>query len=519
MGVTQTMQGLTGAERGSKAYGELMRLLHGAATLGSISALLSWDQETDMPPRAAGGRASQLSAMAGLAHERRTDERIGALLGECEQDAALTGDEIASANLREIRRDYDRARKLPGSLVSELAQTSSEAMEAWKAARAKSDWSMFEPWMEKTLSLHRRKAECYGAPEGGELYDALIEDFEPGTLASEIERIFDPLREELKPLIREAMASSRAPSDAPHHARASIEAQKALNRRVSERIGFDFEAGALEVSTHPFTSGIAPGDTRMTTRYREDRFAEALLTTLHEAGHALYEQNLPKAERFGQPLADSVSLGIHESQSRMWENFVGRSLSFWEWCFPIAAEALGSEVGAFSPEEMHGAVNILKPHFIRVESDEATYNLHVMLRFDIEKALLREDIRVSDIPGFWNERMKKDLGLEVKEDRDGCLQDVHWSMGAIGYFPTYTLGTLHAAQMWEAINEQIPNLEASFRKGDFQPVLAWVVEHIHQEGRRWRANELIERLTGRALSHEPLMRHLRGKYGALYGLE
>ncbi|TVQ63957.1 MAG: carboxypeptidase M32 [Phycisphaerales bacterium] len=513
----------TGSRVRSESYDELLRLLREAAVLGSVESLLSWDQETMMAPRGAPLRADQLSALSGITHAKRTDPRIGELIAACEADEAVTGDAAERVNLAEIKRLYERSTKLPGKLVSELARTSSEAMEAWKAARAKSDFAMFAPWLEKTFELHREKAACYGLPESPDgspvtPYDALMADFEPGMTAHQVEAIFAPLRERLTALIGAIGASGVTPDDALLRERVPLEEQIAFNKLVAARLGFSFEGGRLDVSTHPFSETMGPGDVRMTTRYSEARFPEACLTTMHETGHSVYEQGLNDTGRFGQPLGMHISLGIHESQSRMLENFVGRSLPFWEWALPEARKLFTTDISRHTPEQAFRAVNAVRPHFIRVESDEATYNLHIMLRFDLERALLAGDLSVADLPGAWNERMRADLGLEVKEDRLGCLQDVHWSMGAIGYFPTYTLGNLYAGQMWDKIGADVPDLDDRMRRGDYAALLAWLHEHVHAVGRLRTAPALCEHITGSPLSHEPLMRHLEAKLGAIYGL-
>jgi carboxypeptidase Taq len=295
-----------------------------------------------------------------------------------------------------------------------------------------------------------------------------------------------------------------------------VERQARFSREVAEAIGYDFKAGRLDVSTHPFTEGLAPGDTRITSRFQEAPFADGLGSTMHEAGHALYEQGLPKDRYHGRPLSEAVSLGIHESQSRLWENQVGRSRSFWNWALPRACSTLGLDGPDL--EQLYRAMNIVTPSLIRVEADEATYNLHIMLRFDLERAMLHGDLATTDLPAAWNDRIRADLGLAVPDDARGCLQDIHWSMGAIGYFPTYTLGNLYSAQIWEAVRKDLPDLDQQIGSGEFQPLLAWLREKIHRHGRRWPAEELGERVTGNRLSHEPLMRYLRGKLRPVYGL-
>ena len=501
-----------------KGYTKLQELLREAAILSSVGNLLSWDQETMMPRKAAEARAEELALVGKLAHERATDPRIGELLEACEANPVLERDDLEKANLREIRRDYHRALKLPSDLVAEIHRTGSLAVEAWKAAREESDFAAFRPWLEKQLTLNRRKADCYGTPEGGEPYDALLEDFEPGMTGAALERIFAPLREELTPLIEELTEATYQPGQGPHEVELPIERQRDFNRFVLQRVGFDLDAGRLDVSVHPFSSGVSPGDTRITTRYRPTRFPDALGSTLHEAGHALYEQGLPKPQRWGQPLGEPLGLGIHESQSRLWENQVGRSRDFWVWALPEARRVFGGALDRFSVDDLYHAVNTVRPNLIRVESDEATYNLHIMLRFDLERAMLRGDLAVADLPGAWNERVQRDLGLDVPDDRRGCLQDIHWALGTVAYFPTYTLGNLYASQFWEAVRAELPDLDGQIAHGEFGALLGWLREKIHARGRRVPASELCSELTGKPLSHEPLMRHLKSKLRPIYGM-
>jgi carboxypeptidase Taq len=502
----------------SIAYTELTSRLREAGTVGSIQALLSWDQEVLMPDKAAASRADQLAWLARTHHEKKTDPALADLIASCEHDERITGDPREAANLREIRRDYDRATKLPADLVGEITRATSSAMHTWREARVKSDWAMFRPALERVVDLHRRKAECYGAPEGGVLYDALVEDFEPGMTSAEIGAIFTPLRERLREFIGTVTSSSTKPPEPLRHVRLPVDRQVVYNNLVAVALGFDDKAGRLDTSTHPFSEPIAPGDTRMTTRYTEDTFLEGLLATIHETGHSVYEQQLPKDERFGQPLGEAVSLGIHESQSRLLENQVGRSRAFWRWALPKAQEIFGEPMTAVTLDDAVGSANRVVPSFIRVEADETTYGIHVMLRFDIERMLFAGDLSVADIPAYWNERMQADLGVTPPDDRRGCLQDIHWSMGALGYFPTYLLGSLHACQMWEVIHRDLPDLDESMAKGDFTPLIAWLKEHVHSLGRQHRAGDLIERISGKPLSADPFMAHLEAKVGPLYGL-
>jgi carboxypeptidase Taq len=512
-------------------YFELCELSRQSATLESVSALLNWDQETYMPHGAGAHRAEEQALIAGLIHERKTSPRIGDLIAKCEADQTLVADagSLAAAAVREFRRDYNLATKLPRDLVSELALTGSQAQEVWKQAREKNDFAMFAPWLEKMYALARRKADCYGVPKGGERYDALLNEYEPGITAREIEAIFTPLRQRLASFIAE-VAKGKRPSDAPLKAKIDADKQHKFGLFIVEAMGFDLHSGRLDVTTHPFCSGMAPGDTRLTTRYRDEKFTDALYGTMHEAGHGLYEQGLPKSAKlppipkvtpngsaaltlFGNPLAESISLGIHESQSRMWENLVGRSRSFWDWALPHAKKMLGTGLDTYAAEDLYRAVNIVNPSFIRVEADEATYNLHVMLRFEIERALLAGDIQTSEVPGVWNRRFKDFLGVDVPDDRRGCLQDVHWSFGLIGYFPTYTLGNLYAAQFWETIRSQIPDLDRQIGS-----LKTWLNTNIHAHGKRYRASDLCKMLTGKSLTADPFMRYLEGKLRPIYGI-
>lgn len=502
----------------SRAYGDLLRELREAELLSSVTGVLAWDQETMLPPNGVGLRSEQIAVLSGLAHDKRTQPRIEELLVECESNKELVVDPVVAANLREIRRDFDRLAKLPSSLVREIAQTTTMAQQAWRDARARSDFESFAPWLSRVFDLSRSKAECYGASSAREHYDLLMAEYEPGARSEDLQRVFSGLRARLAPLIREISQSGVQSINRFPHIRIPVAQQQAFNARVAERIGFDFSSGRLDTSTHPFCQGIGPGDTRLTTRYSESNFPDALSSTLHEAGHGLYEQGLPKHEHFGQPLSEATSLGIHESQSRLWENLVGRSRAFWEWALPQAQQAFGSALEDVSLDEVYAAMNRVEPNLIRVDSDEATYNLHIMLRFDVERALLSGDLAITDLPGVWNERMRDDLGLAVPDDRRGVLQDIHWSMAAIGYFPTYTLGNLYAAQFWEALRRDVPDLDGQIAGGSFGELLGWLRDRIHRHGRRFPAPQLCERVTGAALGPEPFLRYLEGKLRPLYGL-
>jgi carboxypeptidase Taq len=484
------------------------------ALLASCGSLLHWDQQTYMPPKGAAHRAEQAAAIAGLVHRQFTAPGVGDLLAAAEAGQHDAGSPEA-VNLRGLRRDYDRARRLPETLVSELARVTALAQEVWVDARKARDFSRFQPWLEKIVGLKRQEAEALGYPQVP--YDALLEDYEPGETTSRVRVLLEELRDELVPLVRAIVHSGRAPDRSIFQRPYPIEEQRALGLEVAAAIGFDFRAGRLDVSTHPFCSGIGPGDTRMTTRFSPTDLGDAFFSVLHEGGHGLYDQGL-LAEHYGTPMGSAVSLGIHESQSRLWENLVGRSPAFWEYFYPRAVERFPEALRGVSLEAFVFAINDVRPSCIRVDADEATYNLHILLRFELEQALLHGDVSAGDVPGTWNDRMERYLGIRPPDDAQGCLQDIHWSGGGIGYFPTYTLGNLYAAQFFEQARMELGDVEAQIRQGDFAPLRGWLTEKVYRQGRRHDAADLVLKVTGRPLGHRPLLDHLRSKYAALYGI-
>lgn len=496
-----------------EAYAELIGRMRELALLESCGSLLHWDQQTYMPPKGAGHRAEQFGTLAGLVHRQFVAPEVGDLLAEAE--AREVADPLApeAVNLRELRRDYDRARRLPEALVKALAETGALAQEVWVAARRERDFPRFRPWLEKIVALKREQAEALGYADAP--YDALVEDYEPGETARHLERLLRDLRDALVPLVAAIADSGKVPDrsilDRPY----PVEAQRAFGITAAQAMGFDFQAGRLDVSTHPFCSGIGPGDTRMTTRFNARDLGDALFGVLHEGGHGLYDQGLP-AEHFGTPMGAAVSLGIHESQSRLWENFVGRSRPFWEHFYPAARAAFPEALNAVALDAFLLAINDVRPSCIRVDADEATYNLHILLRFELEQALIRGDLAPGDVPGAWNERMQRYLGITPPDDAQGCLQDIHWSSGGIGYFPTYTLGNMYAAQFFAQARADLGDVEGQLRRGELGPLRIWLLEKVHRQGKRYRAGELVRAVTGRALSSEPLLEHLRTKYAEYY---
>lgn len=501
------------------AVHELVEACREARLLASTASLLGWDQETVMPDGGLEHRARQLAQLAKLEHEMSTAPRIGELLGKAEAEvASLPATHPDRVNVRELRRDYDRATKLPAKLVEELASVSSIAQHEWAEARKASDFKRFRPWLGKIVELNRQKADCFGWDrKNGERWDALAEGFEPGCTAADVTAVFTPLRARLQQLLDRVRGASRKPSGAFNDFELDIAGQEKCARFMSEAIGFDFKRGRLDRSTHPFCGGTHCNDVRMTSRYNPRILLDGLGSTMHETGHGMYEQGLG-TEWIGTPMGEAVSLSVHESQSRLWENQVGRSLSFWRWGAAQLPQFFGDRVKQFGAEQIYEAANEVEPGFIRVDADESTYNMHVMVRFELERAMISGDLNLDDLPSEWNRMYKEYLGVTVPDDRRGCLQDVHWSGGMIGYFPTYTLGTLYAAQYFEKACEEMPGLEEGFAKGEFAPLLAWLRDKIHRHGRTWLSGELCEVVTGKPLSSDPLMRHLERKLKPLYGI-
>jgi carboxypeptidase Taq len=499
-----------------QAYAELIQRIRDAAMLASCGAVIGWDERTYMPRAAAGHRGNQMALLARLGHEMVTAPRIGELLSAIEGStlvADLASD--AGANVREIRRSFDRAVKLPKDLVEELARVTTEAQGAWQEARESNEFSRFQPWLERIVVLKRREADAVGYKSTP--YDALLDEFEPGATASEITKLFAELRRDLVPLVAAIASSKRKPRREILQREYAIDRQQLFGQSAAVALGFDFDAGRLDVTTHPFCTGIGPGDTRILTRYNPRFFNESFFGILHETGHGLYEQNLPQ-EHSGTPCGSACSFGIHESQSRLWENQVGRGRPFWEHFFPRLKQTFPAALRDATFDDWYFAINDVQPSFIRVEADEATYNLHIILRFELEQALLTGDLKPADLPGAWNEHFEKMLGITPPNDAQGCLQDIHWSFGGIGYFPTYTLGNLYAAQFIAQTHRDLPKLEDDFRRGEFGRLKSWLNDSVYRHGQRYRPNDLCRRITGSTLDHRPFVAYLREKFEPLYGL-
>lgn len=488
-------------------YQKLLKRLREVTLLNSASSALEWDQNTYMPPKALAYRAEQLAYLGGRSHRLFTAGAVGDLIAECEQQG-FAPDSPEGANVREWRRQYDRATKLPAAFVVKFERIKTHAHETWREARAQNKFKLFKPHLVKIVAMIRQKAEYLGYQDSP--YNALLEAYEPGVTAASITQLFSELRPAIVDVLKPAVERSAAiPADILH-GNYSVAAQQAFNRRVAEAIGFDFGAGRIDTTTHPFCSSLGAGDCRLTTRYYDNSFTESLYGVLHEAGHGLYEQGV-LADHFGTPAGSAVSLGIHESQSRLWENHVGRSRSFWEYWHPIACEHF-PELKQLTPEQIYAAVNRVRLSFIRVEADQVSYDLHIMLRFDIEQKLVAGQLEVADVPGYWNEQFEQMSGLKVTKDSDGCLQDVHWSFGGIGYFPTYTLGNLNAAQLMHQARKEHPTLDDELSRGQYQTLLTWLRQKVHQPGSIYRPPELMQRVTGETTGIRHHLEHLRSKF-------
>ena len=482
------------------------------AHLQGILQLLNWDQETLMPPRGAIYRAQQSAMLAGLLHEKLTDSHWVEVLEELSE---ANSDPWLAASVQEMRRQHLRAVRLPQALVQELAETTSLGYQLWVDARTRSDFDSFAEVLEKIIGLKREESRCLQMP--GSPYNALLEEYEPEMTTNELDALFSNLRPQLTDLLGRIEDSSNKPDPRVLKGRFPRQDQETFGRSVLSAMGFDWEAGRLDVSPHPFCSGFSPLDVRITTRYTEDSFASSLFGMVHEGGHALYEQGLEQ-EYFGLPAGESISLGIHESQSRLWENQVARSRPFWDYWYPRLKQVFPGQFDSVSLDEFMPAVNLVEASLIRVEADEVTYGLHVILRYELEKALLEDSLRVKDLDQVWNERMKEYLGVIPKRSSDGVLQDTHWSQGLIGYFPTYLLGNLYAAQLFQQAQKDLPNLFELFRAGELMTLREWLRQKVHGHGKLYSASELICRVSGEPLDSNYFLSYLEHKFGALYAL-
>jgi carboxypeptidase Taq len=492
------------------ACDRLVAKLQRIHTLGAIADLLGWDEQVNLPPDSADVRAGQHAIMAETHHGAATDQEIGRLLAELERPSVtLAADELVT--VRQARRDYDRATKLPADFVTEKAAHSSHAYHAWADAKARNDFAAYAPFLEKHLALARREAELLGW--GDRPYDYAIDRHDPGLTSVQITALFTELKHGLMPLVSAIRASSvRARTDLFHGF--PVESQRTFLREVTGRIGFNYRRGRIDVSLHPFCSGTG-ADIRMTTRFDADNPLDSLFSSIHETGHGMYEQGLP-LEHLGTALGQAVGMAVHESQSRLWENQVARGRAFWQFFEPRFRALFPAQLAAVTSDALYLAVNAVEPTLIRVDADEIHYNLHILLRFELEQKLFSGVLAVRDLPAAWNALCSEMLGQTPTNDREGVLQDVHWSGGAFGYFPSYCLGNMMAAQLWAAVQRTLPGLEEDFARGDFSRLLGWLRENIHTQGRRHDTLTLVRHVTDEELSPKHLLNYLRERYGGLY---
>jgi len=483
------------------------------ADLNTAAAVLSWDQQVNMPAGGAEARGNQLATLGKLSHQTFTSDEVGKLLGELRSDgSALSPDD--EAMVRVAKRDYDKATRVPSSFVAEIAVVSTQAYEAWVEARKKSDFSIFRPHLEKVVEMTQKYISFF--PPADHPYDTLLDDYEPGMKTANVKAIFDSLRPPQVELIKQITAAQQV-RDSFLHKKYDEKKLWDFGVDVVTRFGYDWTRGRQDKAPHPFETSFSVNDVRITTRFEAGSPIAMLFSTMHESGHAMYEQGNNSAyER--TPLHHGVSLAVHESQSRMWENLVGRSLPFWRYFFPRLKKLFPSQLGNVDLKTFYKAINKVEPSLIRVNADEATYNLHIMLRLELEIGMVEGKMAVKDLPHIWNEKMKEYLGIVPPNDALGVLQDIHWSSGMIGYFSTYALGNLVSAQLWEKINQDIPGLDEQFRRGKFDALLGWLHTNIHQHGRRYDPQDLVQRVTGSKITPEPYVRYLTNKYSDIYGL-
>lgn len=486
-----------------------------SALLEATSALLEWDERTGLPARAGAYRAEQITLLSGMIHRRKTDPRIGEHL-ETLADSPLAADRQApvGATIRRLLKDFRSKSRLPVDLVEATSKATVLGQQAWEKARAEDSWGLFQPHLKTIFGLRRREAELL--QEDGSLYDALLDQYEEGAKSEVLAGVFSSLRDELVHLVRDLKSSSNPPAGKAWQAAVPIERQRQIGHWIAEQIGYRFDRGRLDETSHPFCTTLGPDDCRILTRYHANNFPSAFYSTLHEAGHGLYEQGLP-SDWYGLPPGAYASLGVHESQSRLWENFIGRSQAFWQWAFPHIA-GMTHCWQQLDPHTLYRDANRVEASLVRVEADEVTYNLHILIRFEIEQQLLNGDLLVEDAPQAWNERYEHYLGIQSPNHRDGILQDVHWSAGLIGYFPTYTLGNLYAAQLIEAMQRELGDLDELVINGQFHPLLNWLREKIHTHGACYHPVSLIENACSTSLDARPLVKYLRDKLTPIYEL-
>ncbi|MDA0738888.1 MAG: carboxypeptidase M32 [Nitrospirae bacterium] len=490
--------------------------------LRDASALLSWDQETYMPSGGGQARADQIALLQTLAHDKFVSSDIETLLAPhidpttgLAHDETTALDDASKALLRETWRDFSRAKKLPSEFVTRLERECSLAQQVWAEARQENNFAKFLPKLQTIIELKHEEVGYLGYKDSP--YNTLLDTYEPGATVAQLKPLFTTLREGLVSLLDQIQQAPTPPDNRILYQAYDNDHQMEFGKEVLTKMGYDFTRGRLDVSAHPFTTSFHPTDVRVTTRVFENDFQSCLFSCIHEGGHGLYEQGL-SSEHHGTPLGEALSLGIHESQSRLWENSVGRSRAFWEHFFPVLKERFPDQLNSVTVDTFYSAINTVKPSLIRVEADEVTYNLHVMVRFEIELDVIEKRVSVKDLPELWRTKMKEYLGVVPEKESEGVLQDVHWSFGAFGYFPTYTLGNLYAAMLFKKAGEDLPSLNSDIAQGNLIPLKEWLNDRIHRHGRHYTSEKLIKNATGQTLSAEPFLQSLRTKMEEVYGI-
>lgn len=499
----------------SEKLERLKTLLAEVDDLNHAQALLSWDQQTYMPTGGSEARGHQMATLGSISHQKFTAEEIGTLLSDLEKEFSGADANSDEVRLLEVaRHGYDQATRVPAEFVAEFTIVTSKAFEAWVEAKGKSDFSIFQPHLEKVVELNQRFVKFF--PPADHPYDVLLDLYERGMKTAEVQEIFNALRPQQVELLQ-AIGEKEQVNDDFLHLEYDENKMLDFSKEIATRFGYDWKRGRQDKSAHPFTTNFSINDVRITTRFESDFPASALFSTMHEVGHALYELG-SNQDYERSPLAGGASLAVHESQSRMWENLVGRSMPFWQYFYPRFQEIFPSQSGNISLEDFYKGINKVEPSLIRVNADEATYNMHIMLRLELEIAMLEGTVEVKDLPEIWNAKMEEYLGIVPPNDAKGVLQDIHWSGGSLGYFSTYALGNLVSAQLWEKIIEDIPNLEEQFREGEFGELLDWLRKKIHVHGSKFKPQEIVQMVTGSKIDPAPYMRYLKKKFGAIYGL-
>jgi len=503
------------------SYRKLLERVKEIFVLESATSIVHWDMETMMPPRAIKLRSEQLSLLSRIGHKMITNPEIGKLLEEIMKHPKYDGlNAVQKRNVHLIKKGYDEQTKLPEDLVAEIAKQEAIATDAWKKAKASKDFSMFKPELEKLVDLRKRAAEILmEVKETATPYDALIDIFEPKMSSETINRIFGELRKGLISLISRCEASPKQPDVSILKRRVPIDTQRKISKKIAEFVGYDIESrkagGRIDETEHPFSTGYYD-DVRVTTHYHEDNFASAMFSTLHECGHALYEQNL-KSEWMFQPVGTSCSMGFHESQSRFVENIVGRSREFWVYFLPKLKEFTGNILSDVDLDTFVRAINEVKPSKIRIEADEVTYGLHIIIRFNLERELFADKIKVAELPEIWNQSYRDYLGLKIENDSEGVMQDTHWASGLYGYFPSYTLGNIYSGQILATMEKDLPEWKDQIARGNFRDIKRWVIKNVYSHGNLYYPPDLIKKITGEELSVKPYLSYLNQKYSKLYG--